>query len=156
MSVRDRAAHHLEAQASVAYARLNITVSAVSSVTADPPVLLACIHRDSPACGKLCRDGIFCINMLEDSQSEVADVFAGRGDREAIESNFDCTLWSSLVTGARDAGCAVGVRLPPAEEPSGVISPRILWRRRGHPNQRRCAAALGQQGLRPAALELNA
>lgn len=39
--------------------RAGITVSAVSSVTADPPVLLACIHRDSPACDKVRRNGIF-------------------------------------------------------------------------------------------------
>lgn len=80
--------------------RAGITVSAVSSVTADPPVLLACIHRESSACDKVRRNGIFCVNVLKDTHSAVADVFAGRGEREAFESKFDCTVWGSLVTGA--------------------------------------------------------
>ncbi len=94
--------------------RAGITVSAVSSVTADPPVLLACVHRDSPACEKVRRNGTFCVNLLKDSQSAVADVFAGRGDRDAFESKFDCTFWGSLVTGApamRDALSAFDCRL---------------------------------------------
>lgn len=94
--------------------RAGITVSAVSSVTADPPVLLACIHRDSPACEKVRRNGIFCVNVLKDSQCAVADVFAGRGDRDAFESKFDCAVWGSLVTGApamRDALSVFDCRL---------------------------------------------
>lgn len=80
--------------------RAGVTVSAVSSVTADPPVLLACIHRNSPACAAVRRNHIFCVNVLKDSQSAVADVFAGRLPRDALESKFDCTLWGTLVTGA--------------------------------------------------------
>lgn len=89
--------------------RGGITVSAVSSVTADPPVLLACIHRDSPACDKVRRNGIFCVNVLKDSHSAVADIFAGRGQRDVLESKFDCTLWGSLVTGAPAMGDALAV-----------------------------------------------
>lgn len=86
--------------------RAGITVSAVSSVTADPPVLLACVHRDSGACDAVRRNRIFCVNVLKDSHSAVADIFAGRGRRDAFESKFDCALWGTLVTGApamRDA-----------------------------------------------------
>lgn len=55
------------------------------------------------------RNGIFCVNLRKDSHSAVADVFAGRGERDVFESKFDCTLWASLVTGAPAMGDALAV-----------------------------------------------
>ena len=58
--------------------RLGLTVSAMASLSADPPMLLVCINRRSPM-----RDGIhtnqrFAVNVLSDRQRHVADTFSGR------------------------------------------------------------------------------
>ncbi len=54
-----------------------ITVSAMSSVTADPPTLLICIHEESPTCQKIKTNGKFCVNVLQAHHSNWSESFAG-------------------------------------------------------------------------------
>src|ERR1700752_3118648 len=61
--------------------RFGVTVSAFASVSADPPMLLACINRKSPAAAAIAANGGFCVNVLSAEQSPLADVFAGRPER---------------------------------------------------------------------------
>ncbi len=58
--------------------RFGVTVSAVASVSADPPMLLACINRRSPVGAAVARNGKFTVNLLSEQQRDVADCFAGR------------------------------------------------------------------------------
>ncbi len=81
--------------------RAGVTVSAMSSVSADTPrpTLLVCIHHMSPAAAAILENGVFCVNVLRDDQSEISDTFAGRlktvdGDR------FSCANWTTQITGA--------------------------------------------------------
>ncbi len=79
--------------------RAGVTVSALCSVSADPPTLLVCIHHRSRACAAVPGNGRFCVNLLGDHQSEISDTFAGRlpapgGDK------FACARWRALATGA--------------------------------------------------------
>ncbi|MGI9499005.1 MAG: flavin reductase family protein [Geminicoccaceae bacterium] len=76
-----------------------ITVSAVVSVSADPPIVLACINRRSPAVAAIDVNGVFCINMLGADQSELANCFAGRPEAgEAFD--FSRGDWREASTGA--------------------------------------------------------
>ena len=79
--------------------RFGITVSSVSSVSADPPLVLVCINRRSPACGAVRENGVFCVNLLSTLQRDLANSFAGQ--RSRIEP-FDFTggPWSPGVGGA--------------------------------------------------------
>jgi flavin reductase (DIM6/NTAB) family NADH-FMN oxidoreductase RutF len=79
--------------------RFGVTVSAFASVSADPPMVLACINRRSPAAAAIALNGNFCVNVLAASQSFVADVFAGRSDRFA-PYDFDCAEWERAAAGA--------------------------------------------------------
>jgi flavin reductase (DIM6/NTAB) family NADH-FMN oxidoreductase RutF len=81
--------------------RFGVTVSAMSSVTADTPepTLLVCINSRSPAAQAIIENGVFCVNVLKDDQWFVSDCFAGRyrthdGDR------FSCTNWKTDVLGS--------------------------------------------------------
>ncbi len=93
--------------------RAGVTVSAMCSVSADPPTLLVCIHHRSRACAAVRGNGRFCVNLLGDHQSEISDTFAGRlpapgGDK------FACAQWRALATGApalEDALMALDCRL---------------------------------------------
>ncbi len=58
--------------------RFGVTVSAVASVSADPPMLLACINRRSPVGAAVTQNKKFTVNLLSEQQSDVADCFAGR------------------------------------------------------------------------------
>lgn len=79
--------------------KFGLTVSAVSSVSAEPPMVLACINRRSPLAAAVTTNGIFCINLLCEAQSGISDVFAGRaGDGAAYD--FGCARWTSEATGA--------------------------------------------------------
>lgn len=60
--------------------RFGVTVSAMSSVSADgpAPMLLVCVHQLSPAAQALITNRVFCVNVLRDDQAHISDAFAGR------------------------------------------------------------------------------
>jgi flavin reductase (DIM6/NTAB) family NADH-FMN oxidoreductase RutF len=81
--------------------RFGVTISAMSSVSADAPepTLLVCINSHSPTAQAIIENGVFCVNVLKDDQWLVSDCFAGRyrthdGDR------FSSTNWTADVLGS--------------------------------------------------------
>ncbi len=78
--------------------RFGLTVSAVSSVSADPPMLLACVNRKSPAVAAMDRNGRFAVNFLGANNQEVAEVFAGR-PKTGKSYDFERHDWNSGSTG---------------------------------------------------------
>ncbi len=80
--------------------RFGVTVSAFASVSADPPMVLACVHRKSPAAAAIAANGGFCVNVLSAGQSFLADVFAGRSERHA-PYDFGCADWRRAEGGWR-------------------------------------------------------
>src|SRR5690606_10319223 len=58
--------------------RLAVTASAVSSVSADPPMLLVCLQRRSPVCSAITMNGHFSLNILAEDQEEQSQIFSGR------------------------------------------------------------------------------
>lgn len=81
--------------------RAGVTVSAMSPVSADTskPTLLVCVHYLSPAAEKIIQNGVFCVNVLRDSQTHISETFAGRSDIK-VNEKFECAKWTTQVTGA--------------------------------------------------------
>lgn len=79
--------------------RVGVTVSAMSSVSAEPPLILACVNRRSPCVATIRRNGVFCINALSAEQSHLADTFAGRPS-SGVPFDFKAASWTVLETGA--------------------------------------------------------
>ena len=79
--------------------RAGVTVSAMSSVSADRPALLVCVHRASPARAAIKANGSLCVNLLRDDQSDISDRFAGR-DKTVGGDKFQGASWRRLATGA--------------------------------------------------------
>ena len=75
--------------------RLGVTVSAMTSVSADTPrpTLLVCVHQMSPCAEAIMQNGVFCVNVLRDDQWSISDCFAGRY-RTADGNKFSCTEWA--------------------------------------------------------------
>lgn len=77
--------------------RAGLTVSAMSSVSADPPSLLICVNAQSKSADIINANGVFCVNVLTDSQIHISDSFSGR---RTINEKFACAAWTTQTTGA--------------------------------------------------------
>jgi flavin reductase len=78
--------------------RFGLTVSAISSVSAEPPMLLACVNRKSPAVAAMDRNGRFAVNVLGFNNRDVAEIFAGR-PKCGRPYDFDRHAWEEGSTG---------------------------------------------------------
>jgi flavin reductase (DIM6/NTAB) family NADH-FMN oxidoreductase RutF len=79
--------------------RAGLTATAVCSVSAEPPQLLACVNREADAHRLLLATGHLAVNLLAAGQQELADRFAGRTGIDG-EARFGAGRWTTLVTGA--------------------------------------------------------
>lgn len=79
--------------------RFAVTVSAMSSVSAEPPLVLACIQRSCPANLAVRENGVFAISILAAAQAHVSDTFAGR-PRQGDPFDFAVGEWRHAATGA--------------------------------------------------------
>jgi flavin reductase (DIM6/NTAB) family NADH-FMN oxidoreductase RutF len=59
-----------------------LTTTAVTSVSADPPLVLVCIDRSSRTLPVLLRSGRFAVNILRDGHAGVAHRFASKDDEK--------------------------------------------------------------------------
>ncbi len=79
--------------------RYGLTVSAVSSVSAEPPMLLVCVNRRSVACSAIESNGSFAVNMLAAGQQSLAETFSG-SDAHGGPYLFNEGDWMRAVTGS--------------------------------------------------------
>lgn len=70
-----------------------LTATAVTSVTADPPQLLVCIHHTARAGALIQSAGFFAVNMLSMGQSQIAKLCAT--SRLDPEARFGAGRWFS-------------------------------------------------------------
>src|SRR6056297_3656043 len=56
------------------------TVSAFSSLSADPPSVLVCLKDDSRIAKAVRENGVFCVNVLPEDAVKTAQSFAGAYD----------------------------------------------------------------------------
>ena len=57
-----------------------LTVSAFSSVSLNPPLVLICIRNESTATNLLTKSGRFCVNILAEDQQPIAETFSLSGE----------------------------------------------------------------------------
>jgi len=81
-----------------------ITVSAFSSLSLDPPLVLVCIDKSAASHDAFARAGAFVVNILEAGQEGVSNLFASRD-----EDKFARATWHEGVVGAPVLDGAFGV-----------------------------------------------
>jgi flavin reductase len=86
--------------------RFGLTVSAVSSVSAEPPMLLVCVNQKSVACSAIEANGLFAINVLATDQQSAAETFSG-SDAHGDAYTFNDEEWTSVITKSPVLKCAV-------------------------------------------------
>lgn len=69
--------------------RHGMTATAVTSVSADPPAVLACVNRSAALHAQLGLGRRLCINLLHCSQQRLSDVFSGGLEGESRFSEGD-------------------------------------------------------------------
>lgn len=85
--------------------RYGLTVSSVSSVSAEPPLVLICVNRKSPAASAVEGNGVFAVNLLAAGHRAYAETFSGR-PKEGRPFDFANHDWRKGETGlplVRDA-----------------------------------------------------
>lgn len=63
------------------------TVSAFTSLSADPPSVLVCLRDDSHIARAVAANGVFCVNVLPEDAVDLARAFAARVD-EGMPNRF--------------------------------------------------------------------
>ena len=79
--------------------RAGLTATAVCSVSAEPPQLLACVNRRSETHRVIDQSGVFAVNVLASDQQRLAQIFAGATDIYG-DRRFEQADWTELATGA--------------------------------------------------------
>ena len=77
--------------------RFGLTVSAWSSVSAEPPIVLVCINRKNPIVEAISDNGRFVVNALDVNHKELALIFAGRPS-EGKAYEFSDSDWQQSDT----------------------------------------------------------
>ncbi len=96
--------HFVEAMAAAAFGvtivttqsvsgKFGLTVSAVSSVSAQPPLLLVCINRKNMIVDAITNNMSFTVNMLSENQASLAKSFAGRPELGQTAYDFTQDTW---------------------------------------------------------------
>ena len=80
--------------------RAGMTATAICSLSADPPQVLACLNRLSSTNRAVEEARFFSINLLATSQLALARVFAGLEGGVSADQKFAAGLWREGVTGA--------------------------------------------------------
>jgi len=74
-----------------------LTVTAFSSLAADPPMVFVCVNRHTRTHPLIEKSGIFCVNFLSESMSHISNRFAGR---LPDEERFKDLAYHTEATGA--------------------------------------------------------
>ena len=79
--------------------RGGLTATAVCSVSAEPPQLLACVNKSASAHDLIVSSGIFCVNLLAMQHIPLAARFSGQDGTDG-DARFRDRAWMKLTTGA--------------------------------------------------------
>jgi flavin reductase len=77
--------------------RHGMVATSVCSVSAEPPALLVCVNRSAASHVAIQRTGFFCVNLLNETDDELARRFSNPVERMR---RFDEREWITLATGA--------------------------------------------------------
>jgi flavin reductase len=78
--------------------RNGLTATAVCSASADPPILVVCIHRSASAHDLIAESGAFSVNFLSEQQTGIARLFST--PKLDPQARFAEGVWTEAQSGA--------------------------------------------------------
>jgi len=97
-------------------ARHGMTATSVTSLSMDPPSLLACVNRSASMHDPLRRGGLYCVNLLRADQAELGLVFATKPEGEARFRAGDWTTDGDGLPALRDCLASMSCRVAATAE----------------------------------------
>ena len=80
--------------------RVGMTVSAFTSVSLEPPLILVCLQKDTLTAELTEKSGVFSVSILGEHQAYLSDRFAGRVPLAEGEDRFDGVNVAEAISGA--------------------------------------------------------
>lgn len=80
-------------------ARVGMTATAVTSLSATPPTLIVCLNQKSSAGALIACSHAFAVNILAADQIEIGERFAGKGGLKGA-ARFAGGTWNTGLSGA--------------------------------------------------------
>lgn len=77
--------------------RLGLTMTAVCSLTLEPPTLIVCVNRDAGAHDMMRTTKRICINFLSTEHVELAELFSSASFKGS--GRFDPAKWTDMASG---------------------------------------------------------
>ena len=74
---------------------VGLAANSFTSVSLDPPLVLFCAAKSSTTWPSIQKAGVFCVNILSDTQEDVSRLFAAKG-----ADRFQALGYHSAATGA--------------------------------------------------------
>jgi flavin reductase (DIM6/NTAB) family NADH-FMN oxidoreductase RutF len=74
-----------------------LTMTAVCSLTMDPPSLIACVNRDAGACDTMSATRRVSVNVLTHDHAEIAELFSSSKIKGS--ERFDGARWIGMASG---------------------------------------------------------
>ncbi len=75
-----------------------VTVSAFSSMSLNPPLVLICLANESESKDWIAESGIFAVNILSDEQEFLSERFAARAP--TVNARFEGVPYYTAITGS--------------------------------------------------------
>jgi len=75
-----------------------VTVSAFSSLSLNPPLVLICLANESESKDWIAESGVFAVNILSDEQEFLSERFAARAP--IVNVRFDGVPYHTAITGS--------------------------------------------------------
>lgn len=86
-----------------------VTASSVTSVSDEPPIMLACLNLAGRTNRTIRANGVFCINVLAPKHQHLAVAFSGKAGT-SLDERFGLATWSRLESASPVlAGCQVAL-----------------------------------------------
>lgn len=142
------------------------TANAVTSLSLDPPLLLACFDRSSQTLEAITAHGAFAVNVLAEPQEDLSSNFARRGAAadwdgvphqpgrtgsphlHGVLATLECTVEHQVPGGDHEIVIGRVRHIRPGDEPEAA--PLLFWRGRyaslGSPERDRASAGVAHGG----------
>lgn len=65
-----------------------LTMNAVTSLSLNPPMFIACVDNNSDTLGPMRESQVYCINVLTSAQQDLSNRFAKKGDEKFAGVDF--------------------------------------------------------------------
>jgi flavin reductase (DIM6/NTAB) family NADH-FMN oxidoreductase RutF len=109
---------------------LGCTVSAITSVSLEPPLLLVALAARSRTLAAICERRVFCVNLLPAQRSDLAGQFSrGEPADRFADVDYDWTMGVPVLHDVVTSAVCITERCVPVADHVLVVAEPVWWQR---------------------------